>query len=212
MEEKDLIVLLKQGDERAFEKLVVKYQNYIFRLAFSILRDEEDAKELTQEVFIKIYTSIQGFNNRSTLSTWIYRITYNLCLDHLKKHQKKKRLTSSIDDRENTEILSLKAEGHDPEESLERREIRKDIREGLDALSDEHRVLIELKDIRGYSYEEIIAITGLKDGTLKSRLFRARLSLKKYLEEKWNIKGDSPSNNMKKNDEGKEDGFTNERQ
>lgn len=207
MEELDLVARLKQGDEPAFEELVGKYQNYIFRLAVSILKDEEDARELTQEVFIKIYTSVSGFNKRSSLSTWIYRITYNLCLDHLKKHQRRKKMTTSLDDGENTEILSLKAEGNDPVEALERREIRKAIREGLNTLPDEHRILIELKDIQGFSYEEILAITGLKDGTLKSRLFRARLSLKKYLEEKWNIRESSSSKNMETNDMGKEDGF-----
>ncbi len=206
MEEKELITRLQQGDESAFEALVVKYQNYIFRLALSVLRDEEDAKEMTQEVFIKIYTSIRGFNNRSALSTWIYRITYNLCIDHLKKHQKKKRLTSSLDDGESTEILGLKAESGDPQDSLERQELRKDIRAGLNTLSEEHRILIELKDIQGFSYEEILAITGLKDGTLKSRLSRARLALRKYLEEKWNIKDNASSKDMNDNGGRKEDG------
>ncbi len=203
MEEKEFVTKIKQGDDSAFEELVRKYQNYIFRLAFSMVKDEEDAKELTQEVFIKVYTSIQGFTGRSSLSTWLYRITYNLCLDYLKKNRKKKLLTQSLDDRENIELLSLKADTHTPEEALEAAEIREDIKEGLRTLPQEQRILIEFKDVLDLSYEEILEVTGLKSGTLKSRLFRGRLTLKNYLSHKWNIQEQNPSKTTE--DTGKEE-------
>ncbi len=203
MEEKEFVTKIKQGDDSAFEQLVRKYQNYIFRLAFSMVKDEEDAKELTQEVFIKVYTSIQGFSGRSSLSTWLYRITYNLCLDYLKKNRKKKLLTQSLDDSENIELLSLKADTQTPEEALEAAEIRADIKEGLRTLPQEQRILIEFKDVLGLSYEEILEVTGLKSGTLKSRLFRGRLTLKNYLSHKWNIQEQNPSKTTE--DTGKEE-------
>ena len=203
MEEKEFVAKIKQGDDSAFEELVRKYQNYIFRLAFSMVKNEEDAKELTQEVFIKVYTSIQGFTGRSSLSTWLYRITYNLCLDYIKKNRKKRLMTQSLDDNENIELLSLKADTHTPEEALEAAEIRADIKEGLKILPQEQRILIEFKDILGLSYEEILEVTGLKSGTLKSRLFRGRLTLKNYLSHKWNIQEQNPSKTTK--DQGKEE-------
>ncbi len=203
MEEKEFIAKIKQGDDSAFEELVRKYQNYIFRLAFSMVKNEEDAKELTQEVFIKVYTSIQGFTGRSSLSTWLYRITYNLCLDYIKKNRKKRLMTQSLDDNENIELLSLKADTHTPEEALEAAEIRADIKEGLKTLPQEQRILIEFKDILGLSYEEILEVTGLKSGTLKSRLFRGRLTLKNYLSHKWNIQEQNPSKTTE--DKGKEE-------
>ncbi len=203
MEEKEFVAKIKQGDDSAFEELVRKYQNYIFRLAFSMVKNEEDAKELTQEVFIKVYTSIQGFTGRSSLSTWLYRITYNLCLDYIKKNRKKRLMTQSLDDNENIELLSLKADTHTPEEALEAAEIRADIKEGLKTLPQEQRILIEFKDILGLSYEEILEVTGLKSGTLKSRLFRGRLTLKNYLSHKWNIQEQNPSKTTK--DQGKEE-------
>lgn len=203
MEEFDLINKIKQGDDSAFELLVSKYSNYIFRLAFSIIKDEEDAKELTQEVFIKIYLSIKNFNGKASLSTWIYRITYNLCLDYLKKHKKRRTLTRSLDDDEVPEITSLRSREETPQEAVERAETKRDIMEGLETLPEEQRALIELKDIRGFSYEEIIAITGLKEGTLKSRLFRGRLALKNYLTQKWNLTKQTQSKNM--NNNGKEE-------
>lgn len=203
MEEKEFVAKIKQGDDSAFEELVRKYQNYIFRLAFSMVKNEEDAKELTQEVFIKVYTSIQGFTGRSSLSTWLYRVTYNLCLDYIKKNRKKRLMTQSLDDNENIELLSLKADTHTPEEALEAAEIRADIKEGLKTLPQEQRILIEFKDILGLSYEEILEVTGLKSGTLKSRLFRGRLTLKNYLSHKWNIQEQNPSKTTK--DQGKEE-------
>jgi RNA polymerase sigma-70 factor (ECF subfamily) len=203
MEEKEFVTRIKNGDDLAFEELVRKYQNYIFRLAFSMVKDEEDAKELTQEVFIKVYTSIRGFTGRASLSTWLYRITYNLCLDYLKKNKKKRLLTQSLDDKENVELLFIRADTHTPEEALEAAEIRADIKEGLKTLPQEQQILVEFKDILGLSYEEILEITGLKAGTLKSRLFRGRMTLKNYLSHKWNIQEQNASKTT--NDKGKEE-------
>lgn len=179
--------LLKQGDERAFETLINENKNNVYRVALSVVHNPQDAEDIAQEAFVKVFLSIKSFDGRSSLSTWLYRITYNLSLDFLKKHGKKALLTKTLDDPENTELLSLADDSYIPEEVFEKKQLKQDLFEALESLPEEQRVLIEMKDVNGFSYEEILAITGLKEGTLKSRLNRGRLSMKKILNKKWNI-------------------------
>ena len=117
----------------------------------------------------------------------MYRIVYNLSVDFLKKHGKRAKITKTLDDPEDPELLDLSDETFIPEDAFEKKQIRQDLREALKTLPDEQRELIELKDIHGFSYEEIVSMTSLKEGTLKSRLNRGRLALKNYLSKKWNI-------------------------
>ena len=131
--------------------------------------------------------SISSFNGQSAITTWMYRIVYNLSVDFLKKHGKRAKITKTLDDPEDPELLDLSDETFIPEDAFEKKQIRQDLREALKTLPDEQRELIELKDIHGFSYEEIVSMTSLKEGTLKSRLNRGRLALKNYLSKKWNI-------------------------
>ncbi len=178
---------LKSGSEAAFGRLIEENHKKVYRIALSFVKNPTDAEDIAQEVFIKIYTSIGSFKGNSSLSTWIYKITHNLSLDFLKRNSKKIKTTKTLDDPEDSEILSLTGEQFDPEKEFEDKALREDIMKALSTLPDDQRQLIELKDIHGFSYEEIIEITGLKDGTMKSRLNRARASLKKSLQSKWNF-------------------------
>lgn len=192
LEETDLsqiefIKELKSGSEKAFGRLIEENQKKVYRIALSFVKNPTDAEDIAQEVFIRVYTSIGNFKGNSSLSTWIYKITYNLSLDFLKRNNKKLKTTKTLDDPEDVEIITLSGEKFIPEQELEEKELKADLKKALSELPDDQRQLIELKDVHGFSYEEIIEITGLKDGTMKSRLNRARASLRKSLQSKWNF-------------------------
>lgn len=187
IQEQEFIKELKAGSERAFSRLINENQTKVYRIALSIVKNHSDAEDIAQEVFIRIYTSISSFKGNSSLATWIYKITYNRSLDFLKKNNKKMKTTKTLDDPEDAELLTLAGEKFIPEKEFEDKQMKEDIQAALQKLPEDQRQLIELKDIHGFSYEEIMEITGLKDGTMKSRLNRARTSLRKMLQTKWNI-------------------------
>ena len=180
---------LRSGDERAFEEFIRENQAKVYRVALSMVKNPQDAEDLAQETFVKVYLSLSSFNGRSEITTWVYRIVYNLSVDFLKKHGKRAKVTKTLDDPEDPELLDLSDDTFLPEEAFEKKELKKDLYDALQQLPDEQRELIELKDIHGFSYEEIAEMTSLKDGTLKSRLNRGRIALKKNLLKKWNIDG-----------------------
>ncbi len=187
IQEQEFIKELKAGSEKAFSRLISENQTKVYRIALSIVKNHSDAEDIAQEVFIRIYTSISSFKGNSSLATWIYKITYNRSLDFLKKNNKKMKTTKTLDDPEDAELLTLAGERFIPEKDFEDKQMKEDIQAALQKLPEDQRQLIELKDIHGFSYEEIMEITGLKDGTMKSRLNRARTSLRKMLQTKWNI-------------------------
>ncbi|MBQ4629075.1 MAG: sigma-70 family RNA polymerase sigma factor [Clostridia bacterium] len=183
----DNLEKLKTGDEQAFEAFIRENQTRVYRIALSLVHNPQDAEDIAQETFVKVYMSISSFNGQSAITTWMYRIVYNLAVDFLKKHGKRAKVTKTLDDPEDPELLILSDESFLPEEAFEKKQMKRDLYEALKTLPDEQRELIELKDIHGFSYEEIVAMTSLKEGTLKSRLNRGRLALKNYLSKKWNI-------------------------
>lgn len=178
---------LLSGDEKAFEEFIKENQAKVYRVALSMVRNPQDAEDIAQETFVKVYMSLSSFAGRSEITTWVYRIAYNLSIDFLKKHGKRAKITKTLDDPDDTELLELSDDSFLPEDAFEKKEVKKDIYDALQSLPDEQRELIELKDIHGFSYEEIAEMLSIKEGTLKSRLNRGRLALKKILLKKWNI-------------------------
>ena len=178
---------LLSGDEQAFEEFIRENQTKVYRIALSMVKNPQDAEDIAQETFVKVYMSLSSFGGRSEITTWVYRIVYNLSIDFLKKHGKRAKITKTLDDPDDTELLELSDDSYLPEDAFEKKEVKKDIYEALKSLPDEQRELIELKDIHGFSYEEIAEMLSIKEGTLKSRLNRGRLVLKKILSKKWNI-------------------------
>ncbi len=168
MEEKELIALSKEGNHEAFEKLIKLYEKQIYNIAYRIAMNSQDALDISQESLIKIYNNIKHFEERSKFSTWIFRIVTNSAIDFVKKHKK----FNLVELEENTKSSCL------VDESFEKSENIRTVYKALEKLDVKYRAIIILKDIYGFSYEEISKILVINIGTVKSRLNRARKSLK----------------------------------
>lgn len=184
--EKNLLERAKSGDIAAFEQLVDSYQKRIFNIALRMLGNYDDAGDLTQEVLIRIFKSIKSFKEQSSFSTWIYRITTNVCLDEIRK--RKNRKVVSLDEEIKLDDGEMKRQFESdeptPEETAEAEDLKKIVNMAIEKLNEEHRVVIILRDIQGLSYEEISEVLKLPEGTVKSRINRARQALKNILSEK----------------------------
>ncbi len=184
--EKDILEQCKNGKRNAFNILVETYQNKVFNMAYSMLSNYEDASDASQEVFLKVYKNINKFEGKSSLSTWIYRITVNVCNDFLRKRTRSAPVISlfSSNNDDDDAPLEIKDDTPTPEERAEMTETQKEVRQALSELSSEFKTVITLYDIEGLSYDEISEILKCPVGTIKSRLNRARKALKKNLSEK----------------------------
>ena len=181
-EELELIEKVRSGDHDAFEPLVREHQKKVYNLALKLLRDPDDAEDAAQESFIKAYTSLDGFRADSRFSVWLYRITYNICLDFLRRKKRENEVSLSTDDDEGREMeLQIPDERSSPEKEYEKAELRALIREGLDTLTPEHRQILIMREISDMSYADIASALGLSEGTVKSRISRARHSLAEFL-------------------------------
>lgn len=180
LKERDLIRRAKQGDMLAFEELILKHEKIVYNLALRMMNHSEDARDISQEVFLKAYRSLSNFDERSAFSTWLYRITHNTCIDEMRKRKGKQSfsLEEELENEEGSMQRQIADEGDTPEESLLRAEQRNEILQALDNLSEEHKAAIVLRDVKGLSYEEIAEILEVTLGTVKSRISRGRNQLK----------------------------------
>ena len=178
-----LIKKAREGNVPAFEELIRNYQQMVYNIALRMCGNEDDASDIAQETLIKIFRSIRDFKGDSKFSTWIYRITTNVCLDYLRKN--KKNAGRFINPEFETDDGSLEVEIKDPapqpEEVAERKEVQRAVQEAIDKLSEDHRTVIVLRDINNLSYEEIAVILNCSEGTVKSRINRARSALRDIL-------------------------------
>lgn len=181
--EKLLVAKSKKGNLNAFEELIGGYEKKAYNIAYRIMGNEEDAKDMAQEAFIKIYKSIQNFREESSFSTWLYRIVTNVCLDELRKRKKDKLvpLEMNIETEKGTAVVELSAEKETPEDVFERVEKRQLIQNAILSLGEDYKTVIILRDIQGFGYEEIATILNCSLGTIKSRINRARNMLKEKL-------------------------------
>lgn len=182
MDEQKLIELARHGDQDAFGALMTRYEKQVYHQALRLLANSEDAADVTQEVFFKVWRSLPSFQGESALSTWLYRLTDNAAIDLLRR-EKKRRGNTSLDDDAAKWDSTLADPGATPEQALERLELRQAVADGLSRLSVEHRQVLVLREINGLSYEEVGAVLGLSAGTVKSRIARARTALAKLLKE-----------------------------
>lgn len=169
------------GDSSAFEILVRKYEKLVSTCVYSIVSNPDDTLDVSQDVFLKVYKAIGTFKGDSEFSTWLYRIAKNTALDFVRK---RKQSTVSIDSSgEEGEGFDLPDEhtSSNPEKSALQNEKIEKLRKAILLLSDEHREIIILRDLNDYSYEEIASKLEIEQGTVKSRLYRAREALRKIL-------------------------------
>lgn len=184
MSAEDLLIKRAQdGDVSAFESLIKIYEAKVFGIAFRMSGNRDDASDMAQEVFIKLFRNIGKFKHEAKFSTWVYRVATNTCLDELKKIKRKSAY--SLDEEIDTEDGGIRTEIADtaptPEEVAESGEIRGVVNVAIQRLSDEHKAVIILRDINGMSYDEIAEILKCSVGTVKSRISRGREQLRKIL-------------------------------
>jgi len=178
MEEKELVRLSREGSEEAFAELVKKYRIKVFNLAYSLTRDRDVADDLAQEAFIKAYYALPRFQSRSGFGTWLYRIAINHVRDYLRK--KSRMIQISIENIKESSILQEDKTMKEEKESTE--EQRKQlVHQSIRSLPEKHQVILSLRDIQGFSYEEISKIMKISAGTVDSRIHRARKMLRKKL-------------------------------
>lgn len=178
-----LIKSALKGDMQSFEELIYQYEKKVYNVALRVFKNPEDAKDISQDVFIKIYKNLDKFDNKSSFSTWIYRITTNTCIDELRKRKGKETVSinNDIEDDEGRFKREFADNEPTPEEKVISKEGESEIIKSMNTLSDEHRTIIVMRDIEGLSYTEISEIIGVSIGTVKSRISRARLQLKNII-------------------------------
>jgi RNA polymerase sigma-70 factor (ECF subfamily) len=181
-EEAEIIKRVLSGEAEAFEPLVEANQALVYNLALKMLANPEDAYDMAQEAFLKAFRSLSGFKMQSSFSSWLYRITANICLDFLRKNKRRQETPLAVSDGEDEEReLELPDYRYSPETELERKELRAALDRAVAALSAEQRSVFLLREINGLSYAEISSCLELDIGTVKSRLFRARSNLAKLI-------------------------------
>jgi RNA polymerase sigma-70 factor, ECF subfamily len=184
-EDRELVLLSQEGDHNAFEQLVIKHQKKMVNIAFRITGSYEDACDVAQDAFVSVYKEIKRFELRSRFSTWLYTITVNLSKNRLKQintARDRNEVTIHAEDG----VIHIDPPSSEPSalEALEKRDVTKAVQDCIAKLEEEFRVVVVLRDIQGFAYNEIGEMLKVADGTVKSRLFRAREMLKKCLKGK----------------------------
>jgi len=179
-EEAILVRRVQAKDEMAFKEIVERYQTKVFSIIYGILRNHNDAEDIAQQVFAKIYFSIGNFDFRSSLLTWIYKITVNECYDYLRKKRVRKLVYESDFNEDDSLLMenSQTAMDHTApvDETLQQRDLLVKL---LSKISEEDRSLMLLKEVEGHSVEELAEMTGMNENTIKVKLFRTRQKLVK---------------------------------
>ncbi|MBF0342622.1 MAG: sigma-70 family RNA polymerase sigma factor [Nitrospirae bacterium] len=185
-----LIDAFKSGQESAFDSLVLRYKDRVFNMCYRMMGDYEEANDCAQDAFIKAYRALMNFRGESSFSTWLYRIVINTCKSRLTsiKYLFFKRMLSTNTKDENTEgsltLGDIPDERFSPSRPLEKRQQDDTIQKAIKTLPLQQRTVVILRDVEGLSYEEIASVTGLKLGTVKSKIARARLTLRESLRER----------------------------
>lgn len=182
MEEK-LIERSQNGDMDAFEELVVRYERKVYAIAYRFMGNREDANDLSQEAFIKAYRNINKFRKDSSFFTWMCRIVSNVCKDELRKIKRKPQtyLDEDVWLEEGSVSKQVKDNEPTPEQAYEKVELNNYLQSLLNQLKPEYRMVIILREIEGYSYDEISELLNVSLGTVKSRISRARKALKEKI-------------------------------
>ena len=191
--ENEIIRSVLRGNVNDFEKLVTAYEKNVYSLALRMVGDPEDAADMTQETFIKAYRSLSSFRGDSKFSSWLYRIASNVCLDFLRSRSRHPQVSLSSSDEDDRTTFELPDMSRNPEEQLMKKLSMEAVRRGLEQLPEQQRQILVLRELGGLSYAELARILGLEEGTVKSRIFRARKRLCALLLRDGNISGGAAS-------------------
>lgn len=196
-QEREIITRVLQGETDAFEQLVLDNEARVYNIALRMLGNEEDAKDIAQETFLKAYRTLEHFRGDSSFSSWLYRMTTNLCIDFKRRGKNRAAsLTYTEEDGSQSEF-DIADESASPEKALEQTELRAAIEAALLELTPEHRQTVVLRELGGLSYAEIAQELDLELGTVKSRIARARLQMRSFLIKSGNFSAHSASERVK---------------
>lgn len=190
MTEEELLRKAAKGDEDAFAQLMEAHQGKVYGLILRLTGSVEDALELSQETFFNAWRGLPNFHFDSRFSTWLYRLATNVAIDFLRKEKRRRsvNVTSlSNDEDDGQRLLEIPDERFTPHQEAEKRELQTMVRQGMEQLSYEHRQVLLLREISGLSYAEIAEKLELEEGTVKSRIARARMALKGILTKEGNF-------------------------
>jgi RNA polymerase sigma-70 factor (ECF subfamily) len=196
-EDRVLIEAAQSGDSRAFRKLVERHQRRAFAIAFAMVRDESDAKDIVQEAFVRVYRGLDRFEGGSRFFTWFYRILTNLAIDLKRKPGRRDvehddgRLALDAAEEADFPFIS-RIDGAEPLDVVQRRELGDRLQAALEALPPYHRGVVLMREVEGMSYEEMAVAMNVSKGTIMSRLFHARQKLQRALEDYYHGDGDRP--------------------
>lgn len=196
-DERELVERAQEGDQDAFQELVVRYQRKVYSICYGMLKNQQDSMDVSQDVFIKVFRYLENFNHSSSFYTWLYRITVNKCIDFIRKRKRRSEIDyndaigrdEDIDDDEQIMSSTL---GLRPDRVYARKELREKMLTAIDTLSEKHRTILILREVEGLAYEEIADVLGISKGTVMSRLYHARRyfqdAIKEYLGESLVVK------------------------
>ena len=184
--ERTLLRRLRDRDERAFRDLLELHRDRVYNITFRMLGNRAEAEDVAQEVFISVFKTIDHFREESKFSTWLYRVAVNHCKNRIKyltrRHDRDRDELDETSQQANGAVAGAPLRAAQPDRALEGAQMEKLLQDAIAMLDDDHRIVVVLRDIEDLSIEEICEITGLPDGTVKSRLHRARLVLRKKLQ------------------------------
>ena len=173
-----LIEDAQTGDRTAFEKIVTYHQSYAYAIAFRFLCDEDDAEDVVQDSFIRIWNHLQNFDSKKKFTTWMYKIVVNLCYDKTKANKRRMNVFARWDDNFSKDGCS---ENSDIERNLTNKETAALIKHIADGLSEKQRMIFLLRDLQDLTIEEVADITGMSESAIKTNLFFARKNIRKKL-------------------------------
>ncbi len=186
LDDRPLVMRAKAGDLSAYDELIQRHQQRIYGLCYHLTSNHEDANDLAQDAFIKGWKALGSFKGDSSFYTWIYRVAYNSCLNHLKTRRNRTPHLSLNDldtQVEHDPDLVALISNRTPRRDVDLGELQKRLNESLLKLSEEHRTVVVLHDVQGLQHDEIAKIVGCNPGTVRSRLFYARQQLQAWLSE-----------------------------
>lgn len=181
-EDLQLIERCKRGEQTAYTRLLRKYQSAVYNLCRKMVRNPDEARDLTQEAFVKTFSSLDRYNPVYAFSSWLYKITANLCIDHLRKqHMKLCSIDEPLESEEGSIPRQIEDPGRKPDEITEHSELQHAIQDAIGKLPPHYRVILVMRHQEQLSYEEIASALDIPLGTVKARIHRARESLKAFL-------------------------------